>query len=127
VRHPLDVALSIQQRELQFREAGDPPNDGLHDLATCFDLAITYVRYAEAAAKLTECFQRVPFEDLQANPAATLRRLADFCELTPSRIGEAAAGIRPQKSGHTRAIPAEVARDLLARDPLPAQFGYDSI
>lgn len=126
-RHPLDVALSIQHRELQFREAGDPPNDRLDDLTTCFDLAITYVQCAEAAAKLTEYFHRVRFEDLQAKPAATLRMLADFCELTPSRIGHAAAGIRPQKSGHTRNIPADVARDLLARDPLPAQFGYDEI
>jgi hypothetical protein len=125
VRHPLDVALSIRHRELQFRAAGDPPNDRLDDLATCFDLAITYVRCAEAAAKLTERFHRVRFEDLQANPAATLRTLAEFCELTPSRIGQAAAGIRPQKPGYTRAISAEVARDLLARDPLPAQFGYD--
>jgi hypothetical protein len=127
VRHPLDVALSIQHRELQFREAGDPPSDQLDDLATCFDLALFYLERAETAAELTERFHRVRFEDLQANPAATLRTLAEFCELTPNRIGQAAAGIRPQKLGHSRDIPAQIARDLLARNPLPGQFGYDSI
>jgi hypothetical protein len=127
VRHPLDVALSIQHRELQFRQAGDPPSDRLDDFATSFDLALLYVKRAEAAAKLTERFHRVRFEDLQANPAATLRRLAEFCEVRPNRIGQAAAGIRPQKLGHSRDIPQQIARELLGRNPLATQLGYDSI
>jgi hypothetical protein len=127
VRHPLDVALSVQHRELQFRQAGDPPSDRLDDLVSCLDLALLYVERAEAAAKLTERFHRVRFEDLQANPAATLGKLAEFCELTPNRIGQAAAGIRPRKPGQTRDIPAQIARDLFARHAVAAQFGYDSV
>ncbi|MFL6584388.1 MAG: sulfotransferase [Chthoniobacterales bacterium] len=127
LRHPLDVALSIQRRELHFRAAGDPPNDELHDLGSCLRLAIDYVEAAEAAAPLARHFERVRFEDLQQNAAATLRKLAEFCELNPSRAGDAARGIRPERAGRWKDLPADHARELLARHPVMEKFGYEAL
>jgi hypothetical protein len=127
MRHPLDVALSTQRRELRFREAGDPPNSRLDDLATCLQVAMTYVECAEATARLTDSFHRVRFEDLQAKPAATLTVLAEFCGLNSSRVAHAAAGIRPDSAGRWRDLPAEVARELLASHALAAQLGYNAM
>ena len=53
----------------------------------------------------SERYERLQFEELQANPPAMLERLARFCDLKPStgQLATAAASIRPL---HTRPLSA---------------------
>lgn len=126
VRHPLDVALSIQRRELKFREAGDPPSGRLHDLEACVDLVARYTEIGEDAARIASHFHRVRFEDLQQDAAGQLLKLSAFCGLKPSSSQMQAAinSIQPEKAGRWRKLPAEQVRALLSRHPIAAALGY---
>lgn len=125
-RHPIDVALSIQRRELQFRSSGDRPNEGLDELENCFDLAIEYLTRGEALASQTDHYRRIRFEDLQASPGASLKTLADFVELNPSarQLSDAARTIAPERAGRWKALPEETTDALLAKYPIAAALGY---
>lgn len=126
IRHPLDVALSIQARELKFRAGGDPPNDKLDDLAACVRLAITYLEQGDAVSRLSENYRQIKFEDLQRQPRETLLSIAEFCGLKPTdaHLDRAASAIRPENAGRWRTLPRETARELLAQHQIAARLGY---
>jgi len=98
VRDSLAAAESIRERELKFQAAGDPPTPNLADLDYCRQLVETYLAAGEQLANSPN-YQRIQFEELQANPPATLEQLANFCDLpvTTRRLAAAAAGIRPAR------------------------------
>lgn len=126
IRHPLAVATSIRQRELQFRAAGDPPTPGLDQLDYCLRLALIYVELGERLASRTPHYRRFRFEDLQANPERVLEELAGFCELRPAgpSLAQATATITPENSRWRNDLPEETARELLSNYPLVAKLGY---
>jgi hypothetical protein len=96
VRDPLAVAESIREREVKFQASGDPPTPNLADLNYCRQLVETYVRAGERLADSGN-YERLQFEELQANPPAMFEQLAKFCDLRPStgQVANAAASIRP--------------------------------
>jgi hypothetical protein len=80
----------------------------------------------EALTALTNCYHRVHFEDVQANPNKSLTALADFCGLrfTPEQMIRSAASIRPERSATWQRLPAENAQELLSNYPIVAKLGY---
>jgi Sulfotransferase family len=98
IRDPQAAASSIRERELKFQAAGDPPTPNLADLNYCRQLVQTYLTAGERLANSAN-YQRVQFEELQANPPAMLERLANFCGLrvTTRQLAGAAASIRPAR------------------------------
>jgi len=98
VRDALAAAESIRERELKFQAAGDPPIPNLADLHYCRELVELYLRAGEQLADSAN-YQRLQFEELQANPPATLEQLANFCRLKVStgNLAAAAASIRPAR------------------------------
>jgi hypothetical protein len=97
------AASSIRERELKFQAAGDPSTPNLADLDYCRQLVETYLGAGERLAN-SSSYQRIQFEELQANPPAMLERLANFCDLrvTTRKLAAAAASIRPARVGSTR-------------------------
>ncbi len=126
VRHPLDVAQSLQRRELEFQEAGDAPRGELKDLDYCLKIAATYLEVGEQIAARTRHFYRIRFENLQTNPGATLKLLGEFCELrfTNARLTEAVASIRTQTNIHNHRITEDAFAKLLSEHPTVAKLGY---
>ena len=104
VRDPLAAAESIRERELKFQAAGDSPTPNLPDLHYCRQLVEMYVRAGERLAN-SEYYERIQFEELQANPPAMLEELSTFCSLRPStgQLANAAASIKPL---HTQGLSA---------------------
>ena len=98
IRDAHATASSIRERELKFQAAGDPPTPNLADFDYCRQLVQTYLTAGERLAHSAN-YQRVQFEDLQANPPAMLERLANFCGLrvTTRELAGAAASIRPAR------------------------------
>ena len=98
VRDALAAAESIRERELKFQAAGDSPTPNLADLNYCRQLVETYL---SAGARFANSgnYQRLQFEELQANPPAMLEQLANFCGLRPTtqQLATAAASIRPAR------------------------------
>lgn len=86
LRHPLAVALSIRQRELRFRQAGDAPTPDLDRLDYCLQLALTYVREGDAVSEVTPNYFRLRFESLQNKRGNVLKVLASFAELDPTNV-----------------------------------------
>jgi hypothetical protein len=127
IRHPLAAAQSIRQRELSFRAAGDSPNVQLGDLDYCLQLVFLYIDAGERLAGRARNYRRIRFEEVQANPRAALRDLADFCGLrfTAAQLEKAAASIRPDTSSPWRDIPEESARVIRSRYPALARLGYE--
>jgi Sulfotransferase family len=126
IRHPLAVAMSIRQREMKFRTAGDPPTPQLDGLDYCLRLALAYIETAEHVAERTPYYRRIRFEDLQRNPTATLEELAAFCGFHPSRrrLTKSAGTIRAQNSPPSNGMPEYEVRELLSRYPMIAKLGY---
>jgi len=126
VRNPLAVARSIQKRELEFQAKGDAPSGRVQDFDYCVDLALTYVEAGEALADRAAHYERVRFEDIQADPARQLRMLAGFCGLpfTDRQMQRAAKTIRPMRPDATEEINAR--RSILAKYPLAAKLGYSA-
>ena len=96
VRDPQAAASSIRERELKFQAAGDPPTPNLSNLDYCKQLIQIYLAAGERLASSSN-YQRIRFEQLQANPPAMLEQLANFCGLrvTTGKLAAAAASIRP--------------------------------
>jgi hypothetical protein len=128
IRHPLAVAMSIRQRELEFRAGGDPATPQLEQLDYCLRLALTYVEAGERLVRLTPNYCRIRFEEIQANPLRTLAELAGFCGLRPTsaRIAKSAASIRPERPPEWQALPEEEVRELLRNHPMVEKLGYRS-
>lgn len=97
-REALAAAESIRERELKFQAAGDPPTPNLADLNYCRQLVESYLAAGERLASSGN-YQRLQFEELQANPPAMLEGLANFCGLRPTtqQLATAAASIRPAR------------------------------
>lgn len=127
IRHPLAVALSIRERDLKFRAAGDPPTPGLDRLGYCLRLALTYVAAGERLAASTPRYRRVRFEALQADAPNTLRDLAAFCSLRPgpAQVVAAAQSIRAPGSPLWPSLTSQDKADLLAHAAEVARLGYD--
>jgi hypothetical protein len=127
VRHPLAVALSIRERDLKFRAAGDPPTPGLDQLEYCLRLALTYVAAGERLAAMTPRYRRVRFEALQADAQNTLRELASFCELQPdsAQLMTAARSIRAPSSPLWPSLTSQEQAGLLTHRAAVAKLGYD--
>ena len=98
VRDAEAAASSIRERELKFQAAGDPPTPNLADLNYCTQLVQTYLAAGEQLADSPN-YQRLQFEELQANPPAMLEQLGNFCDLRTARrdLSAAAASIRPAR------------------------------
>jgi hypothetical protein len=128
VRHPLAVALSIRERELKFRAAGDAPTPDLDQLEYCLRLALSYV---EAGARLAIMaplrYRRVHFEALQADAQNTLRDLAAFCNLQPgaAKLLTAARSIRAPSEPLWPSLTSEERGKLALHRPALAKLGYD--
>ncbi len=127
IRHPLAAAVSIRQRELAFRAAGDPPTGKIDSLEYCLSLVLTYVESGERLASLTPRYRRVRFEDIQANPAKALDDLANLCGLhfTTTQMAAAIASIRPESFPPWRDVSKETALELLSRHPIVTKLGYE--
>jgi hypothetical protein len=97
------AASSIRERELKFQAEGDPPTGNLADLDYCRRLVQIYLTAGNRLADSPN-YQKVYFEELQANPLAMLERLANFCGLrvTTRQLANSAASIRPARVRSTR-------------------------
>ena len=126
VRHPVAVAKSIRQRELEFRAGGDPPTPGLNELDYCLDLALTYINSGGTLATSAAHYRRIRFEEIQADPTEKLKEIADFCGLRFRRaqLERSAATIRPESSSPWQGFSEATARELLSRYPGVAKLGY---
>ena len=126
VRHPLDVAQSLQRRELEFQEAGDAPRGQLKDLDYCLKIAATYLEVGEQIVARARHFHRIRFDDLQADPGAALKSLGEFCALrfTSGRLAEAVAIIRTQSITRDHGVTEETFAKLLSEHPTVAKLGY---
>ena len=127
IRHPVASALSIRQRELQFRKGGDPPNGRLDDFDFCLRLASQYIEQGESLASRTPHYHRVRFEEIQADPTRTLTALAHFCGLqfTPAQLAKSAASIRPASSFKWQELPGSTSQSLISNHPIVARLGYE--
>ena len=127
VRHPLAVALSIRERDLKFRAAGDPPTPGLDQLEYCLRLALTYVAAGARLAASTPRYRRVHFEALQADAQNTLRDLASFCELQPgsAQLLRATQSIRAPSLPLWPSLTNQEQASLLTHRAAVAELGYD--
>ena len=95
VRDAQAAASSLRERELKFQAAGDPPTPNLSNLDYCKQLIQIYLAAGERLANSSN-YQKVRFEQLQANPPDALASLGQFCGLRFSRaqLRAAAATIR---------------------------------
>ena len=127
VRHPLAVALSIREREMKFRDAGDPPTPDLDQLDYCLRLALTYVSAGERLAGRTQRYRRVHFEAMQADAPKTLRELAAFCGLHPTQahLNAAARSIRPPRAPGWGGLTSEEQARLSVHRDAVLKLGYD--
>jgi hypothetical protein len=126
IRHPLSVATSIRKRELEFRAAGDSPTLQLEDVEYCLQLALTYVKCGAQLANISPNYRRIRFEDVQKDPSGSLKTLAEFCGLRPTRalIAQAAATIRKDRTTKWDGLTDESARELISRYPMIETLGY---
>jgi hypothetical protein len=127
IRNPLAAAMSIRQRELAFRAAGDPPKPQLDDLDYCLRLVLLYIGAGEGLATRARNYRRIRFEEIQADPSMQLRELAEFCGLrfSPAQLARASASIRPEIPAPWRDVSEETARALRSRYPILNQLGYE--
>lgn len=90
------AASSIRERELKFQAAGDLPTGNLASLDYCRALVRDYAQAAERLQRSAP-YQRIRFEEIQANPRLMLQQLGEFCGLrpTPGQLAQAAASIQP--------------------------------
>ncbi|HZT41605.1 MAG TPA: sulfotransferase [Chthonomonadaceae bacterium] len=126
VRHPLDVAISLQRRELKALEAGDPPKPGLEDLDTCVALVGQYVQCGLEMAKLGDRYREIRFEDLQENPAEGLADLARFAgmSISKAKLERAVSQIDSKRRSRWQQLPDTTVAELMQAYPFAARFGY---
>ena len=127
VRHPLAVAMSIRQRELKFRAAGDVPTPGLDQLDYCLRLALTYVEAGDRLAGRVPNYRRIHFETLQEDPETALGHLATFCHLQPTdaQIKKAARSIRPSSPPAWPGFSEQDEQKLRASQTMINKLGYE--
>ncbi len=103
IRHPMAAAISIREREMKFRAAGDAPIAKIDNLDYGMDLVRRYTEAGHSLAQRTPHYQRVRFENMQADASSVLKELAHFCGLrsSASQLRKAAATIRPTKTRST--------------------------
>jgi hypothetical protein len=125
VRHPLDVAISLERREHKRQEEGLPPIAEVADLD--HDLRLWEV-YVEACRRCRpgNQYHEIRYEDLMANPEPELAKLMPFCGLEPpaEQLRAAASiadGSRTRRFDDARYAPW---LDRLASMPLAREFGY---
>lgn len=125
VRHPLDVAISLERREHQRRKEGRTPVEESLDLDHGLRLWETYV---EACRRFRgeNAYHEIRYETLMADPEGELAKLLPFCGLdTPAEQLHAAAGIadgtRTRRFDDARYAPW---LDRLSGMPLAREFGY---
>ncbi|MEY2439189.1 MAG: hypothetical protein QOI34_574 [Verrucomicrobiota bacterium] len=126
IRHPLAAAMSIRQRELEFRDRGDPAKQELDDLDFCLRLVAAYIRCGEDVALQTPHYYKVHFEEIQTHPREALARLADFCSLrfTPAQLATAAGTIRPPTSPSRRGLAGKDVNELVTEHSIVTRLGY---
>ena len=127
VRHPLAVAMSIRQRDLKFRAAGDAPTPGLDQLDYCLRLALTYVEAGDRMAGRSPNYRRVHFETLQGDTEKALGDLATFCRLRPTdaQIRQAARTIRPSSTPTWPGFSEQDEQKLRASQTMVNKLGYE--
>lgn len=130
LRHPIDVALSLQARQMALV---DPlpmmQAPQLKQLEHALNLVQLYVECGVAMRHLGERYCEIHYEDLQENPAEKLQQVSEFCELPrrsdfTKRLGAAAAEI--ERSGHDRrlTLPAHETARLWENYPNQLRFEY---
>ena len=130
VRHGIDVALSLQKRELAKEAVPNPfVSIRCRTLSGAFSLWAFYVRtirrhlaQVPPARQLT-----LHYEALLANPQRELARLAQFCALPLAEddIAQAVAGIRADRAyAHRNSDAGRRAAERWHADPLLAELGY---
>lgn len=125
VRHPLDVAISLERREVKRREEGHAPipeNTDLEHNLRLWDVHVEACRQCEPG----NAYFEIRYETLIADPETELRRIAPFCRLEPApeQLRAAAAiadGTRTRRFDDARYAPW-LAR--LAEMPLARELGY---
>jgi hypothetical protein len=128
VRHPLDIALSLQSREFRKRSKreGRPFVEQMGNLDCCFYVAVKYVEQGCEMATLGERYREIRFEDIQDAPNKFLTELADFCELSHAGVERAAAEIDQDRRNRWQSLPPEEVARLMESYPLSDRFGYSA-
>lgn len=104
LRHPIDVALSLQARQNALADPSPMMQaPQLRQLEHALHLVQIYVECAVSLRHLGERYYAIHYEELQQNPAATLQQISEFCELPrkndfTKRLHLAAAEI--ESTGH---------------------------
>lgn len=128
VRHPLDIALSLQSREMRKRShrEGRPHVKEMEDLDCCFYVATVYVEQGCAMDTLGDRYREVRFEDIQEDPHKMLAELADFCELSRAGVEKAAAEIDEDRRNRWQSLPEEEVARLMESYPYKERFNYSA-
>jgi hypothetical protein len=127
IRHPLDVALSLQRREEQRRAQGKHPCPPVVDLNHNLGLWETYVQDGLRYRRLGDRYHELRYEDLLADAPARLGEILAACHLEPPRRRVARAGALVD-SARTRRFEGDEYAD--ARRQVAAlvgarEFGYE--
>ena len=126
VRHPLDVALSIQRREAQLRERGEKPLPQNADLAHNLRLWEQHVADALRFRAAGDRYHEVRFEELIALPRRHLDTAARFCGLAPipAKIEAAAAPLDGSRTRRFEDGDYAGWQERIAAMPLARDLGY---
>jgi len=84
VRHPLDVAISLQKREEKQIAIGELVTEPVRDLDYSMELWDTYVRECLRYRARGDRYLEMRFEDFLAAPQERLRQVCDFAGLAPT-------------------------------------------
>lgn len=114
VRHPLDVAISLQRREEKRRREGQPPVDESLDLGHNLALWETYVADALTLRAEEERYLEARYEELLADPRAVLSRVLEFTGLTPT-AEQVAVAVRAVDATRTQRYEGDQWRPWLER------------
>jgi hypothetical protein len=126
VRHPLDAAMSLKDRELRGRCDGTTPIAELGELQRCVEIVAEYVRCAAEMEQLGPRYKEVRFEDVQSSPRKHLADIAAFCGLDPSeaQIEAAASTIDGGRRNRWAGLSPEIRAGLLADYEFKARYDY---
>ena len=125
-RHPLDVAISLAQREERQIARRALVTDAVRNLDYSLRLWETYVREGLRCRALGHRYLEMRFEDLLARPVASMRTVCEFAGLSPGdhRFARAISivdGDRQRRFAEARYAPwYDRVRDL----PGAVAFGY---
>ena len=126
LRHPLDVALSLQRREERLSPGRRMACEQVRDLSFNLTLWEQYVSATERAWPSVRNGLVLRFEELLDEPHRRLRELVEFCELTPSPAllnQEAYSFDRSRQGRYNDAISGQSLAEATAL-PSAVKFGY---